>query len=123
MKKLFSMTKKDVFSLLWVSLFGGLLGTFFITEAYFAAFRGETTFATVIILQKLQPVFALSLAALLLKEKLSKWFYLWALVAIFSGYMIAYGSLGTDIFSVHIFHSAAFYAFLAAFAFGSSTVF
>lgn len=37
--------------------------------------------------------------------------------------MIAYGSLGKDIFSVNIFHSAAFYAFLAAFAFGSSTVF
>ena len=121
--KIFSMTKKDVFSLIWVSLFGGLLGTFFITEAFFAAFAGETTVATVIILQKLQPVFALSLAALVLKERLSKWFYIWALVAIFSGYMIAYGSLGKDIFSLSIFHSAAFYAFLAAFAFGSSTVF
>ena len=91
--KIFSMTKKDIFSLLWVSLFGGLIGTFFITEAFFAAFRGETTFATVIILQKLQPIFALSLAALLLKEKLTKWFYLWATVAILSGYMIAYGSM------------------------------
>jgi drug/metabolite transporter (DMT)-like permease len=58
-----------------------------------------------------------------LKERLSKWFYAWALIAIFSGYMIAYGSLGKDIFSLNIFHSAAFYAFVAAFAFGSSTVF
>lgn len=122
-KKIRTMTLKTAGSLLWVSLFGGLLGTLMITEAYFAAFRGETTFATVIILQKLQPVFALTLAALMLKEKLTKWFYLWAVLAIFSAYMIAYGSLGKDIFSIDIFHSAAFYAFLAAFAFGSSTVF
>jgi drug/metabolite transporter (DMT)-like permease len=61
-----------------------------ITEAYFAAFRGETTFATVILLQKLQPFFALFLAGILLKEKLTKWFYTWAIVAIFSGYMIAF---------------------------------
>jgi len=64
-----------------------------ITEAYFAAFRGETTLSTVIILQKLQPVFALSMAAILLKEKLSLRFYLWAIVAICSAYMITYGSL------------------------------
>ncbi len=70
-----------------------------ITEAYFAAFAGETTFATVIILQKLQPFFALVLAALVLKEYLSKWFYIWATIAIFSAYMIAFGALGKNIFS------------------------
>lgn len=122
-KRIKNINLKTAWSLLWVSLFWGLLWTLMITEAYFAAFRWETTFATVIILQKLQPIFALSLAAIFLKEKLSKWFYVWWGVAIVSAYMIAYGSLGKDIFSINLFHSAAFYAFLAAFAFGSSTVF
>jgi drug/metabolite transporter (DMT)-like permease len=118
-----NMSYKNMGALLWVSLFGGLLWTLMITEAFFAAFRGETTVATVIILQKLQPVFAIFLASVLLKERLSKKFYLLALLAIFSAYMIAYGSLGKEIFSLQVFQSAAFYAFLAAFAFGSSTVF
>lgn len=64
-----------------------------ITEAYFAAFRGDTTFATVILLQKLQPIFALVGAAIVLRERLSAWFYVWAGIAIFSAYMIAFGTL------------------------------
>lgn len=122
-KKIKNISHKAFGSLVWVSFFWGLLWTLMITEAYFAAFRGETTLATIIILQKLQPIFALLLAWVLLREKLSKWFYLWASIAIFSGYMIAFGWWGTDIFSIDIFSTAAFYAFLAAFAFGSSTVF
>lgn len=118
-----NMSHRTFGNLLWVSFFGGLLGTLMITEAYFAAFRGETTLATVIILQKLQPFFALFLAGILLREKLSVWFYSWAIIAIFSGYMIAYGSLGADIFSLSLSGNASLYAFLAAFAFGSSTVF
>jgi drug/metabolite transporter (DMT)-like permease len=118
-----NISKKTALSLLWVSLFWWLLGTLMITEAYFAAFRGETTLSTVIILQKLQPVFALSLAAILLKEKLSARFYFWAVIAIFSAYMIAYGALWSEIWNINIVNNAAFYAFLAAFAFGSSTVF
>jgi drug/metabolite transporter (DMT)-like permease len=122
-KKLKNISKKTAFSLVWVSLFWGLLWTLMITEAYFAAFRWETTLSTVIILQKLQPVFALSLAAILLKEKLSLRFYAWAVVAIFSGYMIAFGSLWKDIFNISLQNNAALYAILAAFAFWSSTVF
>ena len=118
-----NMSRKTFFSLIWVSLFWGLLGTLMITEAYFAAFRWESTLSTVIILQKLQPVFALSLAAILLKEKLSSRFYLWATVAIFSWYMLAYGGLWKDIFDINMQNSAALYAILAAFAFWSSTVF
>jgi len=117
------MSKRSFWSLLWVSVFGGLLGTLMITEAYFAAFRGETTLSTVIILQKLQPIFALFLAGVLLKEKLTLRFYIFAGVAIFSAYMIAYGSLQSDMWSIDLKNNAALFAFLAAFAFWSSTVF
>jgi len=121
-KKIKNISKSSLWSLIWVSVFWGLLGTLLITEAYFAAFRGETTLSTVIILQKLQPVFAISLAALLLKEKLSLRFCIFAVLAIFSWYMIAYGTLWNSIFDISLSNNAALYAFLAAFAFGSSTV-
>ncbi|PID87701.1 EamA family transporter [Candidatus Gracilibacteria bacterium] len=122
-KKIRKIKRKDFLSLLWVCLFGGLIGTLAITEAFFSAFRGEAIISTIIVLQKLQPIFALLLASIVLKEKLTKSFYIWAIIAILSAYFIAFGSLGESIFSIDILNIPAFYAILAAFAFGSSTVF
>jgi drug/metabolite transporter (DMT)-like permease len=106
----------------WVSVFGGLLGTLFITEAFFAAVNGEVTFATVVILQKLQPVFALILARLVLGERLKKSFYFWASLAVIAAYFLAYGKIVTPSEMI-LYHKAALFAVIAAFAFGSSTVF
>ncbi|MFA5359847.1 MAG: DMT family transporter, partial [Patescibacteria group bacterium] len=107
----------------WVSFFGGALGTIMITKAFFAAMDGEVTFATVVILQKLQPVFALVIARLILGEKLRKSFYAWASVAIVAAYFLAFGKTGLNLGEINLLHNAAFYAAIAAFAFGSSTVF
>ena len=68
--KVKKLSRKSWLAILWVCVFGGLLGTLMITKAFFAAMLGETTFSTVIILQKLQPIFALIMARLILKEKL-----------------------------------------------------
>jgi drug/metabolite transporter (DMT)-like permease len=92
-----------------------LIGTVFITKAFFAAFGGQITLATVVLIQKLQPVFALILARILLKEKLPSRFYVWAIVAIGAAYLIAFGKDGLDVFSIQFLHSAAFYALIAAF--------
>ncbi|PIR13830.1 EamA family transporter [Candidatus Falkowbacteria bacterium CG11_big_fil_rev_8_21_14_0_20_39_10] len=113
---------KDWGAIFWVCVFGGLIGTIMITKAFFAAMDGEVTFATVVILQKLQPVFALIMARLILGERLSKKFYLWAGVAVAAAYFLAFGKTGLMIGEINLFHSAAFFAILAAFAFGSSTV-
>lgn len=121
-RKLIWISKKSIFDIVWISLFGWLLWTLAITEAYFAAFRWDTTFSTVIILQKLQPIFALWLARIVLKEKLSKKFYLWAAIGIASAYMIAFW-WWNSVLEMNLFSNPAFYAILAAFAFGSSTVF
>jgi len=121
--RLKNISIRTLFSIFWVSFFWWLLGTFLITAAYFSAFAGETTLSTVIILQKLQPVFALLLAGILLWERLTKRFYFLAWVSIFSAYMIAYGSLWNDMFSFSFGNNAALYALWAAFAFWSSTVF
>jgi len=122
-KKVKHMDAKTFFWLLWVSFFGGLIGTVMITKAYFAAFSGETTLSTIIILQKLQPVFAISLAALFLKERLTSTFYVWSLIAIVAAYMLAFEWLGRDVLHLNFFENPSVYALLAAFAFGSSTVF
>lgn len=121
--KIKALKPKEWGAMLWVCVFGGLLGTWMITQAFFAAVSGETNFATVIILQKLQPIFALVMAAFILKEKPKKGFYGWAALAIIAGYFLAFGKTGLNFGEIDWFHNAAFFAVLAAFSFGSSTVF
>jgi len=121
--KIKSLSRKSWLALGWVSLFGGMIGTLFITKAFFAAMDGEVSFATVVILQKLQPIFALLLARLILKEKLDKKFYLWAIIAIAASYFIAFAKSGLSLAGIDWLHSGALFAFIAAFSFGSSTVF
>ena len=107
--------------LLLISIFGGALGTLAIVKALFLV--NFQHLSVVILLQKLQPVFAISLAAILLKEKLSKNFIIWSLLAIIASYFLTFGlntpKLNTDANTT----LAALYALLAAFSFGSSTVF
>ncbi len=122
-RKVFLIKRKTWLALLWVSLFGGLIGTLMITKAFFLAIDGQVTFATVIILQKLQPVFALLMARIILKEKLSSKFYWWAGLAVVASYLLAFGKTGLHLSSLNLTHSAGWFAFLAAFSFGSSTVF
>jgi drug/metabolite transporter (DMT)-like permease len=73
--KIKKLNKKEWLALGWVAFFGGVLGTLFITKAFFAAVLGQITFATVILLQKLQPIFALILARIVLGEKLTHRLY------------------------------------------------
>ncbi|NQU98807.1 EamA family transporter [Candidatus Woesearchaeota archaeon] len=121
--KIRKLSLKSWGAILWVCIFGGVIGTITITKAFFAAIYGETTFATVILLQKLQPFFALIMAAIILKEKLSKRFYFWAVLAVIAGYFLAFGKYGLHLSEINLFHHAAFYSLIAAFSFGSSTVF
>lgn len=122
-EKIKFLGRKDWLALGWISLFGGLLGTIFITKAFFAAMDGTVSFATVVIFQKLQPIFALLLARIILKEKLDKKFYGWAVLAILASYFIAFAKTGLDLSGINWLHSGALFAFIAAFAFGTSTVF
>lgn len=117
--KIFS--KSDYFTLTVISIFGGAIGTLAIVKALFLVNFEQLT--VVILLQKLQPMFAISLAAILLKEKLKRNFLLWATIAITAGYFMTFG------FKLPNFNSnsntiyASMLAILAALSFGSSTVF
>ncbi len=120
-KKLKYLNRGELISLFLVALFGGALGTIFIVEALFLV--NFKSLSVVVLLQKLQPVFAIILAALILKEKPHKYFLFWASVALIAGYFLTFGWQLPHIEKEHQTILAALLAILAAFSFGSSTVF
>jgi drug/metabolite transporter (DMT)-like permease len=114
-------SKEDIFFMALIALFGGALGTMAIVKALFLVNFQHLTI--VVLLQKLQPVFAIALAAIILKEKLGKNYVLWASIAIIGGYFLTFGfHLPNMVSGVNTVYAALF-ALLASFSFGSSTVF
>ncbi len=114
-------TGNDLLMFFLLSLFGGAVGTLAIVKALFLVnFQALTI---VVLLQKLQPVFAITLAALLLGEKLKRNFLLWSALAITAGYFLTFGFQLPHVIIGSPTALAAGYSLLAAFAFGSSTVF
>ena len=106
-------------SILWISICGGILGTFFYTKAL--SYVGYIDLSVVVLIQKLQPLFAISLSAIILKEKLSQRFIGLAIVALIGGYLVTFGTTPmTDWDDKTMI--AALLALLAAFSWGSSTV-
>ena len=105
-------------SILWISLLGGICGTYFYTKAL--SYVGYIDLSVVVLLQKFQPVFAMSLAAIILKEKLSKRYITLAMVAIIGGYFITFGNNSFPNWDDNSL-IAALFALLAAFCWGSST--
>ena len=111
---------KDWLSFIAVALLGGAIGTMAITKALF--YVNYVNLSIVILIQKLQPVFALSLAALLLNEKLPLKFFTYAITAIIGAYIMTFGLDLPKINETDKTLLAAAFALLAAFSFGSSTV-
>lgn len=111
---------KDWLTFFLVALMGGAIGTMAITKALF--YVNFVNLSVVILLQKLQPVFAITLAALFLKEKLSKKFFLWAAIALVGAYFMTFGTRLPDLSTGDKTTVAALFALLAAFSFGASTV-
>ena len=119
-KQLRHFTKSDVLVFFLLSLLGGAVGTLAIVKALFLVnFKALTI---VVLLQKLQPVFAITLAALILGEKLKRNFLLWSALAITAGYFLTFGFRLPDLTTGGSTALAAGYSLLAAMAFGSSTV-
>jgi len=115
-----SLSNRGWVSVLWVSLFGGILGTFFYTKAL--GYVNYIDLSVVVLLQKFQPFFAIGLAAVLLREPLTKTYLLCAVAAIGGGYLLTFNN-GFPSFSVNNESLiAGLMALCAAFAWGSSTV-
>lgn len=115
-----SLNYKDWLAFFGVSFLGGAIGTMAITKALF--YVNFVNLSVVILLQKLQPVFAIWLATVLLKEKLPKEFFLWASLAIIGAYFMTFGLSLPNFSTGDKTAVAALFALLAALSFSSSTV-
>ncbi len=119
-KTIQAIEKKGLLAFVGVAVFGGAIGTMAITKALF--YVDYVNLSIVVLIQKLQPVFALVLARVLLKETLPNSFFLWSSLAVAGTYFMTFGfklpNLDTGEFTV----LAALFALLAAFSFGFSTV-
>jgi len=120
-KQLKEINKKQWAAIFWVALFGGALGTTFMTKALFLT--GFKDISVVILLQKFQPLFAIGLAAFFLRERFPKIFYLYAAIAVVAGYFVTFKDPFTINNVLKTTGMVAAYSLLAAFAWGSSTTF
>ncbi len=113
------MTKKEWIAISLVSLFSGALGTIFYTAALGKV--NYIQFSVVVLLQQLQPIWAISAAAILLKEKVTKKFILWALVALVAAYFVNFKDLTVNLQTGAGTAIAGLFAVLAGVLWGSST--
>lgn len=104
-----------------VSLLSGVLGTLFFTTALLKVHF--IPFSVVFLIQKLQPIFAIIMAWIVLRERPSYYYGAWAVLALLAGYFVTFplGVINVASEGDHIM--AALFALLAAIAWGSSTAF
>jgi len=104
-----------------VALLSGVLGTLFFTAALLKV--NFIQFSVVFLLQKLQPIFAILAAWLLLKERITKHYFVWATLALVAGYFVTFPNGIVNFAEGGAYVTAALYAVLAAAAWGASTAF
>ena len=117
--EIYTLSQRGWISVLWISICGGVLGTFFYTKAL--SYVEYIDLSVVVLLQKLQPFFAIALAAIILREKITKRFFILAATAVVGGYLITFGNNPIANWNDKTI-IAALLALLAAFSWGSSTV-
>ena len=112
--------KKEWFAVSVIAIGSSALASIAYTEAF-----SYVNPSVAIILQKLQPLIAISLAANLLKEKLHARFWVWALFAIVGSYAIIFPSLSPELFEGKTFNRnfiGVILALTAAVLWGAGTV-
>jgi len=113
-------TSADFTTFLLIALFGGAIGTMSMVHALFLVNFEKLTI--VILLQKLQPIFAIALAMIFLRERMKRFYFIWATLAIIAGYFLTFGAHLPNLKTGDNTLEAALFSLLAAFSFGSSTV-
>lgn len=111
---------KDWAAFVAVAVFGGAIGTMAITRALF--YVNYVNLSIVVLIQKLQPLFAIGLATLILHEKPRREFYFWAMAAIFGAYIMTFGFSLPRLSPDNKTAMAALFAVIATASFGASTV-
>ncbi len=112
------LTWREWLSVVFIGFGGSALATVMFTQSFH--YLNPTV---AILLQKLQPLIAISLAAWLLKEKLTKNFWGWTILAILGAYIISFPDLRPTGFVWNSNMLGVVLALAAAFFWGGSTVF
>lgn len=112
--------KSDFLYYFLISLFGGVIGTFGIVNALMLSQFSKVSI--VILIQQTQPIFAIIMAYILLKEKPKKEFYIFAIISIISLYFLTFGLNNPKLLPENNI-KASIYSLIAAISFGSATVF
>lgn len=112
------ITREAIKLALPIALFGGLLGTLFITTALSRV--QFIPFSVVFLIQKTQPIFAILTAALLLKEKITPRFVRWAALALVAVFFVSFKN-GVVQFDIPGTITAALFSLGASFFWGIST--
>lgn len=115
------LTKSEWVAITLVALFSGVLGTLFFTTALLQI--NFIPFSVVFLIQKLQPIFAVLAAVLLLKEKVTWKFGGWAVLALIAGYFVTFPGGVVNFGEGGAYVYAALFALLAAICWGASTAF
>ncbi len=115
------LSKKEWSAIVFVALLSGLLGTLWFTTALLDTMF--ISFSVVFLLQKLQPIFAITTARIFLKERVGKGYRMWALLALVAAYFVTFPNGVVNFKTGTGTIVAALFAIGAAFAWGTSTTF
>ncbi len=119
-KDLKKMTRKEWIAIGIVALFSGALGTILYTAALQQI--NYTSYSVVVLLQQqLQPIWAIATAAILLKERITRRFVWWALLALLAAYFITFPNLQVNLTTGAGTAIAGTFALLAGLLWGAST--
>jgi drug/metabolite transporter (DMT)-like permease len=114
------LTKKDWWLIFAIALFSGALGSIFYTAAL--AKVNNISYSVVVLLQQIQPLFTVALAALILKEKITPRYIILAAAALVAAYFLTFPQFKPNL----LWHNgeliAAALAIAAAVMWGSTTV-
>lgn len=138
--KLFELNSKELGSVMFIGIGGSALATIALTEGFFLGDFPYQYAVQVVFLQQIQPIIAIGLAHLLLKEKLPSYYYILSLTAIIGAFLLVFAdnqvnlingdnfkfnNIGTfiDTLSVGDGLKAGLYGLTAAVLWGASTVF
>ncbi|MEK7507905.1 MAG: DMT family transporter [Patescibacteria group bacterium] len=115
------LTKKEWLAIIFVAFLSGVLGTLWFTTALLKV--NFIPFSVVFLIQKLQPLFAIGSAAILLREKVDRRYIGWAVLSLAAAYFVTFKNGIVNFETGEGTIIAALFALGAAFAWGSSTAF
>jgi drug/metabolite transporter (DMT)-like permease len=119
-RELATFTKREWAAIIVIAVGGSALASIAFTQSF-----SYVNPSVAILLQKVQPLIAISLAALFLKERMHKYFWIWALVAIAGAYLISFPDIRPQMYEGEVFNPnmlGVLFALAAALLWGASTV-